>query len=163
MLAQAGAVGDQRDQVLRSLVEVAKEPVDRHELAEACRTLRQKVTHLEARKASLESGVQGLRTGLGALREEAKAAQAELATIRAECTAKAGELDVLRGFRAFLLRHPRAVAPFFEDLRKLERWQRMGGAPDDIVGAGYAKDLVLKFVTFFERVAEELKTQGENR
>ncbi len=163
VIAQAGAVGDRRDQVLRSLVEVAKEPVNRDEVAEACRTLGQEVTRLEARKASLESGVQGLRTGLAALREETKAAQAHLADIRAECTAKAGELDVLRGFRAFLLRHPRAATPFFQDLLKLERWRRMGGAPDDFVGAGYAKDLVQKFGTFLERMAEELKAQGENR
>lgn len=163
VIAQAGAVGDRRDQVLRSLVEVAKEPVDRDELAAACRTLGQEVTRLEARKASLESHAQGLQTSLAALREETRAAQTELAAIRAEWTAKAGELDVLRGLRAFLLRHPRAAAPFFEDLRKLDRWQRIGGAPDDIVGAGYAKDLVQKFVTFFEQVAEELKAQGGNR
>lgn len=33
-----------------------------------------------------------------------------------------------------MLRHPRAAGPLFEDLRELERWQRIGGAPDAIVG-----------------------------
>ncbi len=81
VLTEAGAVGDRRDAVLRSLVAVAKEPVDRDELAEACKKLRQEVARLEARKASLESGLQELRTGLGALREEIEAARTKLAAL----------------------------------------------------------------------------------
>ncbi len=156
VLAQAGAVGDRREAVLRSLVEVAQEPVDRDELADACRTLRQELAGLEAQKTGLESAMRTLEARRDALKKEAEVAQAELAEIRAEHADKAGDLDVLRALRAFLLRKTAAAEAFFEDLRKLERWRKMGGTPADIVGRDYVTNLLEKVLAFFQQIVEEL-------
>ncbi len=157
VLAQAGAVGERRDAVLRSLVEVAKAPVDRDELAAACQRLEQKVARLETLKAGLESTMQGLQARRDTFRQDTEAAQAELATIRAEQAARAWELDVLRALRAFLLRKTAAAEAFFEELRKLERWRRMGGSPADIIGRDYMQGLVEKILAFFQQLVDELK------
>jgi hypothetical protein len=154
-LSEAGAVGDQRHAVLRHLVEEAKAVVDREEIEAASRRLRADVAKLEATKAQLERTLAACEQRREALLNEIYAAQGQLAEVEAERFVKAGDLAVLGALRAFLLRKAVAAEPFFEDLRRLDRWRKMGGAPDDVVGAAYVKQLAEKLYTFLQQLIQE--------
>lgn len=162
VLAQAGAVGERRDAILQSMIEVAREPVDREELAQACANLHEELAGLEARRAGLRQGIDALRVRRDALTQKVEAAHTRLAAIEAESAAKVGDLDVLRALRAFLLRNSRDADAFFEDLLRLDRWRKRGGAPDDVIGARYSKDLLTKLVTFIQQIAQELQAASKN-
>ncbi len=155
VLSEAGAVGNRRDAVIRHLVEQAKLVVDREEIEAASRKLEAVVALLEARKAGLERTVGALEQRREVVREEIQTTQGELAEMEAERAVKAGDLDVLAALRTFLLRKTANVEPLFEELRKLDRWRRMGGAPDDVVGAGYVKDLAEKLFTLLQQLIQE--------
>jgi hypothetical protein len=60
VLAEAGAVGDQHDTVIRHLVEHAKTVVDREQLDDGVQRLRAQVAALEAQTAQLERTVEAL-------------------------------------------------------------------------------------------------------
>jgi hypothetical protein len=154
-LSETGAVGDQRDAVIRHLVEQAKLVVDRDEIEAAARKLEAEVALLEARKAELERTVGALAQRREVLRQEIVAAQRGLAEVEAERAVKAGDLDVLAALRASLLRKAATVEPLFEELRKLDRWRKMGGAPDDLVGAGYVKNLREKLLNLIAELIQE--------
>jgi hypothetical protein len=149
-LTEAGAVGDQREAVLRHLVEPATAIVNRDHLEEQASRLREELAGLEGTTAQLECTVAALEQRREALRRDIAAAQAAFAQLEAERAVKAGEFDVLRAFKALLLQNTVVSDAFFAELRKLDRWRTLGGAPDDVVGAGYVADLRAKLLALLQ-------------
>jgi hypothetical protein len=145
-LIEAGAVEDRRDAVLRHLVESATVRVDREQLDEHVDSLRAQVAALEAQTAQLEGTVAALEQRRERLRQDIAAAQVALAQVDAERAVQAGALDVVAAFKALLLQKTVAGDAFFAELRKLDGWRAIGGAPDDVVGRRYVTDLRAKLV-----------------
>ena len=50
--------------------------------------------------------------------------------------------------QAFMLAAAAAWQAYAQDAPHLDRWRTIGGAPDDVVGAGYVTDLRAKLVAF---------------
>ena len=147
-LTEAGAVGEQRDAIIRHLVEDATAVIDREHLEAHASRLRADVADLEAQRAQLENTIAVLEERRERLRQDIAATRAALAQVDAERALKAGDLDVLAAFKALLFQKTVASDAFFAELRKLDRWRTIGGAPDDVVGAGYVTDLRAKLVAF---------------
>jgi hypothetical protein len=145
-LAEAGAVGDQRDTVIRHLVEQAQTVVDHQQLEDRVRRLRAQVVALEAQTAQLGRTVVVLEQRRETLGLDIVATQKALAHVEAERTVKAGDLEVLAALKALLLNKTPATDAFFEELRRLDRWRAIGGTPTDGVGARYVKDLRTKLL-----------------
>ena len=145
-LAEARAVGDQRDAVLRHLVADAKTVVDREQLDDCVQRVRAHVAALEAKTAQLERTVTALEQRRDTLRQDIVATQETLAHVEAERAVKAGDLEVLAALKALLLNKAPAIDAFFEELRRLDRWRAIGGTPADVVATGYVKDLRAKLV-----------------
>ncbi len=145
-LPEAGAVGDKRDAVIRHLVEGAKAKADGEAIEVASRSLQDEVATLEANKAQLERTIHALEQGLEGLRQQVDVAQETLAQVEAERAVKAADLEVLAALRALMLGKTAGIEAAFEDLRRLDRWRKMGGAPDDVVGAGHVRDLRAKLL-----------------
>jgi len=152
VLTDAGAVGDQRDAVIRALVEQATGDVDREQAAAAARSLQAEVAALEATQTQLERTVAALEQRRDALRQDIVATQEALAQVEAERAVRAGDLDVVTGLKALLRTKTAATDAFFEELRRLDRWRTMGGAPDDVIGAGYVKNLGAKVLALLQGV-----------
>jgi hypothetical protein len=145
-LTEAGAVGEQRDAVIRHVVEDAVTVVDREHLEAHASRLRAHVADLDAQRAQLETTVAALEQCGESLRRDIASAQVALAQVEAERAVKAGDLDVLGAFKAFLFQKTTSTDAFFAELRKLDRWQTIGGTPDDGVGASHVRDLRTKLV-----------------
>jgi hypothetical protein len=150
VLTEAGAVGDRRDAVIQHLVEHATGDADREQAAADAESLQVEVAALEARQTQLERTVAALEQRRDALRQDIVATQETLAQVEAERAVKAGDLDVLAGLKALLLTKTTATDAFFEELRKLDRWRTRGGAPDDVIGAGYVKNLCAKLLALLQ-------------
>jgi hypothetical protein len=151
-LAEAGAVGDQRDAIVRSLVECAKTVVDREQLDDGVQRLRAQVAALEAQTAQLERTVEALAQRRDTLRQDIIATQSALAHVEAERAVKAGDLEVLAALKALLLTKTPATDAFFEELRRLDRWRAIGGTPTDVVGARYVQDLRAKLLGLLQEM-----------
>jgi len=152
VLAEAGAVGDQHDTVIRHLVEHAKTVVDREQLDDGVQRLRAQVAALEAQTAQLERTVEALEQRRDTLRQDIVATQSALAHVEAERAVKTGDLEVLAALKALLLNKTTATDAFFEELRRLDRRRAIGGTPTDVVGAGYVQDLRAKLVGLLQEM-----------
>ncbi len=152
-LIEAGVVGDQRDAVVRQVVAHATAVVDREQLEDRVRSLQVEVAALEAKTAQLERTVAAMEQRRDGLRQDIAAAHAALADVEAKRAVKVGDLDVLAAFKALLLlKKTPAIDAFFDELRKLDRWRTIGGAPDDVVGADYVKDLRAKLLVLLQEM-----------
>jgi hypothetical protein len=149
-LSEAGAVGDQRGAVIQSLVEHATADVDREQTEAAAIELQAHVAGLETRQTQLERTIAALEQRRETLRQDIAATQETVAQVEAERAVKAGELDVLAGLKALLLTKTAKTDAFFEELRKLDRWRTIGGAPDDVIGVGHVKDLRAKLLALLQ-------------
>ena len=89
------------------------------------------------------------------MENELEAAGQRLADIEAECAAKVGDLHVLQALRRVLLGKTAGVDAFFQDLRGLEEWRRLGGSPDDRVGQSRVKGLQSKLIAFIQNLVKE--------
>ena len=151
-LAEAGAAGDQRDPVVRHLVEHAKTAVDREQLEDCVQSLQAQVAALEAQAAQLERTVAALEQRRETLGLDIVATQNTLANVEADRVIKAGDLDVLAALKALLLTKTPATNAFFDELRRLDRWRTIGGMPTDVVGAGYVQDLRAKLLGLLQEM-----------
>ena len=145
-LSEAGAVGEQRDAVIQHVVEAAAAVADREQLDAHANRLRADVADLAAQRARLETTIVALEQHRDTVRRDIAAAQVALAQVEAERAMQAGDLEVLAAFKAFLFQKTISTDAFFAELRKLDRWQTIGGTPDDAVGAGHVRDLRTKLV-----------------
>jgi hypothetical protein len=145
-LTEAGAVGEQRDAVIRHVVEDAVMVVDREHLEAQASRLRADVADLDAQREQLKTTVAALEQCRKSLRRDIAAAQVALAQVEAERAVKAGDLDVLAAFKTFLLQKTVSADAFFTELRTLDRWRTLGGTLDDAVGAGHVRDLRAKLM-----------------
>ena len=145
-LSEAGAVGEQWEAVIRHLVEHAAAVVDREQLEAHASRLRADVANLEAQRGQLETTIAALEQHRDRVRQDIATAQSALAGVEAERVVKAGDLEVLAAFKAFLFQRTAATDAFFAQLRTLDRWQTIGGTPDDVVGAAHVRDLRAKLM-----------------
>ena len=68
---------------------------------------------------------------------------------------KVGDLHVLQAPRRVLRGKTAGVDAFFQDLRSLEEWRRLGGSPDDRVGQPRVKGLQSKLIAFIQNLVKE--------
>jgi predicted RNase H-like nuclease (RuvC/YqgF family) len=151
----AGAVGERRAAALGHIADAATATVDREELEETRQALQEEVATLEARTAQLERVVQALTEQRERFESEMDTAGQRLADTVAESAAKVGDLHVLQALRRVLLGKTADVEAFFQDLRNLDQWRRLGGSPDDRMGKPHVKGLQSKLIAFIQNLVKE--------
>lgn len=152
---EAGAVEQRRGAVLARIADVATATVDREALETARHTLQEEVAALEAQTAQCERVVQALTEQRESLESEMEAAGQGMADIEAARAAKIGDLHVLQALRRVLLGKTTDVEAFFQDLRNLDEWRRLGGSPDDWVGKPHVTGLRSKLFAFIQKLVKE--------
>jgi hypothetical protein len=157
-LAESGAIDDRRDAVLRALVALAGQAVDRTDLEAAVSDLKDEIATLEAQRDRLRRSVQGLRTRLGGLQEQARTVQAHLAELRVEGDGR----TLASKLAAFLTQRTPEGAAFVTGLNQFILARQAGRPPDAPEVARLAGTLVGQLCALFQELQPLLFPDGQS-